>query len=269
MKTHASPKTKRIVRSAYGRIAREESGCGCRCGSTDSSSFSETLGYKKKDLDTIPESADLGLGCGNPVALASLKPGETVLDLGSGAGIDCFLAAKKVGARGRVIGVDMTPEMVSKARRNAKRAGIRNVEFRLGEIERLPLPDDSVDIVLSNCVINLATDKEKAWTEIHRVLKPGGRVSISDMVLLKRLPKPVEKSAKAYVGCVAGALLLRDYEKIVKESGLKNIRVLLKKSSSCVSPNTTDPFGKTLTHALKSAQALDKTVASVSITARK
>ena len=164
-------------------------------------------GIQKKELKVIPDEANLALSCGNPTALAGLKKGEIVLDLGAGAGFDCFLAASKVGSKGKVIGVDMTPEMIEKARENAKRNAVKNVEFRLGEIENLPLADNSVDVVISNCVINLSADKQRVLQEIYRVLKPGGRISISDMALLKKLPEKIQENMLAYVGCIAGALL--------------------------------------------------------------
>jgi len=168
----------------------------------------------------------LGLGCGNPVALASLREGETVLDLGSGAGFDCFLAAQRVGKRGRVIGVDMTPEMVQKARENAKKGEYDNVEFRLGEIESLPLPDNAVDAVISNCVINLSPDKAKVFKEAFRVLKPGGRIMISDMVLLKELPDSVRNSVEAYVGCLSGAIMKPEYIALIEKAGFQQVRVV-------------------------------------------
>ena len=170
-------------------------------------SIGEMIGYSKEEMNQVPEGANLGLGCGNPVALASLREGQTVLDLGSGAGFDCFLAAKAVGEKGRVIGVDMTPEMVKKAWENAKKGGYRNVEFRLGDIEYLPVIDNSVDVILSNCVVNLSPEKPKVFAEAFRVLKPGGKFTLSDVVLLRPLPAVLANSAAAYLGCVAGASL--------------------------------------------------------------
>ncbi|MFA4844690.1 MAG: arsenite methyltransferase [Candidatus Margulisiibacteriota bacterium] len=212
---------KQKVRESYGAIAKAGSSCcgpaqSCSCGS----------GYSDKDISSVPEGANLGLGCGNPIALASIKSGETVLDLGSGPGFDSFLAAKKVGKKGQVIGVDMTPEMVEKARQNVRKGKYTNVEFRLGEIEHLPVACNSVDIVISNCVINLSTDKEKVFKEAFRVLKPGGRLMVSDIVLLKALPKAIKNSKEAYVGCIAGAILKKDYIGLAKKAGFKKLKVV-------------------------------------------
>lgn len=223
---------KKAVRQRYAKAAKQGGGCGCAaatpcCGGADlAHNISKTVGYSDEDLGAVPKGANLGLGCGNPVALASLKEGEVVLDLGSGGGFDCFLAARKVGQKGRVIGVDMTPEMIDSARENARRGGYANVEFRLGEIENLPAADNSVDAVISNCVINLAADKKRVFAEAYRVLRPGGRVMISDLVLLKDLPKAVKGSIEAYVGCVSGAMLRDDYLEAMKEVGLKYVKVV-------------------------------------------
>ena len=211
-------KIKKTVREGYARIANQKSSC---CGSTEvccgntpsSEDMSKNVGYTEEQLESVPEGANLGLGCGNPTALLSLKEGEVVLDLGSGAGFDCFLAANKVGKTGKVIGIDMTPEMLKKARENATKGGYSNVEFHLGEIEDLPVNDNSVDVVLSNCVINLSPDKEKVFQEAYRVLKPGGRFAVSDIVLLKTLPDFIKNSVEAYVGCISGAILKNNYLK--------------------------------------------------------
>ncbi len=209
---------------------RGGSGGGC-CGPTtiDAAALARSIGYSLDELDATPEGANLGLSCGNPAAIASLKPGEIVLDLGSGAGFDCFIAAPKVGASGRVIGVDMTPEMLSKARAAlpdyARRTGLSNVEFRLGEIENLPVADASVDVVLSNCVLNLSPDKARVWKEIARVLRPGGRVAISDIALLRPLPDAVRTMVEALVGCVSGASLVADIERDTKAAGLRDVRL--------------------------------------------
>lgn len=214
-------------------------------------------------MKAIPDEANLGLSCGNPTALASLQEGEVVLDLGSGAGFDCFLAASKVGPSGKVIGVDMTPEMIEKARANAKRNGIQNVEFKLGEIESLPVKDKSVDLVISNCVINLSADKSKVLSEIHRVLKPGGRIAISDIALLKELPKSIQESVEAYVGCVSGAIPMDDYKRMVEASGLRDVKITVKGSSTCISPDTQDPMGQALQEGLYEKESLDDYIASV------
>jgi SAM-dependent methyltransferase len=222
---------KTMVKENYGRKAKKEQSCcvtvkSC-CGSTDMNEYvSQQIGYSEEDIKSIPEGANLGLGCGNPVALASLKSGETVLDLGAGAGFDCFLAANQVGRTGRVIGVDMTTEMVEKARENAKKGKYDNVEFRLGDIEALPVEDDSVDVVISNCVINLTPNKYKTFKEAHRVLKIGGRIMISDIVLLKELPDFIKNSPEAYVACVAGASLKKDYMATIKEAGFQEIEII-------------------------------------------
>jgi ubiquinone/menaquinone biosynthesis C-methylase UbiE len=190
------------------------------------SDISKGVGYSDADLAAVPEGANLGLGCGNPLAFSALKEGDVVLDLGSGAGFDSFLAARKVGKTGRVIGVDMTPEMIAKARTNAKAGGYDNVEFVLGDIEALPLPDNSVDVAISNCVINLVPDKEKVFQELNRVLRPGGWFMISDLVLLKELPEEVRTSVEAYVGCVAGAILKDQYLAIIRGAGFEDVRVV-------------------------------------------
>jgi len=221
---------KNKVKEGYGRVALENRSCcgapsSC-CGSSASiQTIGEMIGYSKEEMNQVPEGANLGLGCGNPVALASIKVGQTVLDLGSGAGFDSFLAASAVGEQGRVIGVDMTPEMVAKARENAKKGGFRNVEFRLGEIENLPVPDDSVDVILSNCVINLSPEKPKVFAEAFRVLKPGGKLTLSDVVLLRPLPPVLANSAAAYLGCVAGASLKSDYLDMLAAAGFTDVQV--------------------------------------------
>ncbi len=222
---------KKIVRQGYAKIAKQENSC-CSgsatpcCGSTTSEEISKRIGYSEEEMNAVPEGANLGLGCGNPVALASLKPGETVLDLGSGAGFDCFLAANRVGKSGRVIGVDMTPEMLTKARRNATKGNYTNVEFRKGEIEQLPVDDNSVDIIISNCVINLSPDKKRVFKEAFRVLRPGGRLMVSDMVLLKELPDDVKNSIEAYVSCVGGAIMKTEYLDAVKTAGFQDVKVM-------------------------------------------
>jgi SAM-dependent methyltransferase len=222
---------RKVVREGYAKIAKQDSSCcapvkSC-CGSTDlARDISRNIGYTEEELKAVPEGANLGLGCGNPVALASLKEGETVLDLGSGAGFDCFLAATRVGDKGRVIGVDMTPEMLEKARENARKVNSTNVEFRLGEIENLPVADRSVDVVISNCVINLSPEKRRVFNETFRVLKSGGRLMVSDIVLLKELPDVLKNSIEAYVGCLSGALLKDEYIRTIKAAGFKEVRII-------------------------------------------
>ena len=223
---------KKTVRERYGKLAELGGSCcaaqarSC-CGPTNlANTISKSVGYTDEDLTSAPEGANLGLGCGNPVALASLKEGEVVVDLGSGAGFDCFLAAQRVGDRGKVIGVDMTPEMLERARENAVKSGSKNVEFRLGEIENLPVADNYADIVISNCVINLAPDKKKVFSEAYRVLKPGGRLMVSDIALLEELPEAVQKSVAAYIGCVAGASIKQDYLDYIKGAGFDDIKVI-------------------------------------------
>ena len=221
---------KKIVREKYGSIAREGQSC---CGSKSSccgtpkvlEDTGKKIGYSEEEMNAVPDGANLGLGCGNPVALASLKEGEIVLDLGAGAGFDCFLAAQKVGETGRIIGVDMTADMVEKARQNAARGGYSNVEFRLGEIEHLPVADNYADVIISNCVINLCPDKKDVFKDAFRVLKPGGRVMVSDIVLLKELPDFVRDSIEAYVGCVAGAIMKDSYIEAVKAAGFEKVAI--------------------------------------------
>jgi SAM-dependent methyltransferase len=220
-------KLREAVRSGYGSIARSGGSCcgpqSC-CGGASAGQVAEALGYDRSELDSIPEGANMGLSCGNPTALASLAPGEVVLDLGSGGGFDVFLAARRVGPSGRAIGVDMTPEMLSKARGGTaaftEATGLDNVEFRLGEIEHLPVADSSIDVVISNCVINLSPDKPGVWREIARVLRPGGRVAVSDLALLRPLPDSVRESIRAYVGCLAGAIIVEETEKAISDAGL-------------------------------------------------
>ena len=217
------------VREGYAKIAEGKDCCCGSAASTCEEDISKNIGYSEEELASVPEGADLGLGCGNPVAFASLKEGETVLDLGSGAGLDCFLAANKVGQKGRVIGVDMTPEMIDKARQNARKSKRENVEFRLGEIENLPVADNAVDVVISNCVINLSTDKQRVFKEAFRVLKPGGRLMVSDIVLLKELPEVIKKSVRAYIGCLSGAVMEDKYVGMIKAAGFHDVKIIERK----------------------------------------
>jgi arsenite methyltransferase len=224
---------KTAVRKHYARIAGRGESCyrpttasgGCCSDTVSAAEQSRALGYRDAEMAEVPDGANLGLGCGNPVALASLQPGEVVVDLGSGAGIDCFLAANRVGPAGHVIGVDMTPEMLDRARANAARDRYDNVEFRLGEIENLPVADGAADVVISNCVINLSTDKARVFREAFRVLKSGGRLMVSDLVLAGALPETVRRSVEAYAGCISGALLKEDYLAVIAAAGFVDVRV--------------------------------------------
>src|SRR5512137_3065569 len=223
-------KVKKEVRKRYAKVAKTSGSCcasniSCCSAPPSNEQISKLIGYSEEEMESVPEGANLGLGCGNPTALASLKEGEIVLDLGSGAGFDCFLAANRVGKNGKVIGVDMTPEMIKKAKENAQKNGYTNVEFRHGDIEDLPVADNSVDVIISNCVINLSPDKKQVFQEAFRVLKPGGRMIVSDIVLLKELPDVIKDSVEAYVGCVAGASLKNEYLKFIEEAGFKEITV--------------------------------------------
>lgn len=222
-----------VVRKRYRDIAESRTpGCGC-VGSSCSEgearisreNASHAVGYSKEEISSVPEAANMRLGCGNPVAIASLKKGETVLDLGSGGGFDCFLAASHVGQWGYVIGIDMTPEMISKARQNGKSGGFKNVEFRLGEIENLPVADGSIDVIISNCVINLSPDKKRVFKEAFRVLKPGGRLAVSDIVATAIMPEEIRVDIDLYTGCVVGGSLIEEVISMLKEAGFKSIKV--------------------------------------------
>ena len=273
------------VRAGYSQIAKGEnsrrSRGGC-CGSTPSScgsnpigseQLAQHVGYTAAELSALPEGANMGLSCGNPNALASLQPGEVVLDLGSGGGFDVFIAGKKLGASGRAIGVDMTAEMLAKARQNMetyrKNSGFDNVEFRLGEIEHLPVADASVDVVISNCVINLSPDKPQVWREISRVLRPGGRVAVSDLALLKPLPQAIAEMVEALVGCVAGAVLVSETERMAKEAGLNEI--VLKHKSDYIDGmvDWQDPLYQKIIGSLPAGTKPGDYITSLEITARK
>jgi arsenite methyltransferase len=220
---------RKVVREGYGKIAKQDRSCcapvkSC-CGGPDLVQNMSRIGYTEEELKTVPERANLGLGCGNPIALASLKDGEVILDLGSGAGFDCFLAANQVGKTGKVIGVDMTAEMLDRARENARKGNYDNVEFRLGEIENLPVGDNQVDVIISNCVINLSPNKKRVFQEAFRALRPGGRLMVSDIVLLKELPEEIRNSVAAYVGCVAGAITKKEYLEAIQAAGFGETKV--------------------------------------------
>ncbi|MBK9119452.1 MAG: arsenite methyltransferase [Phycisphaerales bacterium] len=274
------------VRAGYAEIARVgnfttgedqlsgASGSGGCCGSAMSADqLAERIGYATTELRGLPEGANLGLSCGNPTALAALRPGEVVLDLGSGGGFDVFLAGPRVGATGRVIGVDMTPEMLTRARGNLaayqRRTGLDNAEFRLGEIEHLPVADASVDVVISNCVLNLSPDKPQVWREIARVLKPGGRVAVSDLALLQPLPEEVRGMVAALVGCVAGAPLLSDTQAWAQAAGLVEVELEEKGDYVAVQTGSSDPLYERIRTALPDGATPADFVTSVNITARK
>ncbi|MFA5337926.1 MAG: arsenite methyltransferase [Candidatus Omnitrophota bacterium] len=221
---------KKIVRDGYAKAVTQKTSCCstsfCFGSTSKAKDMSKKVGYSDAEMNAVPEGANLGFGCGNPVALASLKEGDVVLDLGSGAGFDAFLAAGRVGETGRVIGVDMTPEMLEKARKNAKKGNYTNVEFKLGEIEKLPVDNSSVDVIISNCVINLSPDKEEVFKDAYRVLKSGGRLMVSDLVLAKDLPKEIKDSIEAYVGCFAGAIKKDEYLRFITMAGFQDVKVV-------------------------------------------
>lgn len=273
------------VREGYGRIARDNassSGCcgtssnggGC-CGpvSLEPHQLAAAIGYSSEDLALTPDGANMGLSCGNPTAIASLKSGEVVLDLGSGGGFDCFIAGPKVGATGRVIGVDMTADMLSKARRNIdeyrKQSGLNNVEFRMGEIEHLPVADASVDVVISNCVLNLSPDKPQVWKEIVRVLKPGGRVAVSDLALVRPLPDAVLRSVEALIGCVAGAVLVEETRAMATSAGLVDIVLTPKGQYIDSLTDAQDPLYRSIIASLPAGSKVSDYITSLDIAARK
>lgn len=268
------------VRAGYAAIAQSGGTCGgethscCGASAPDSAvALAQSVGYAHEDLAHLPDGANMGLSCGNPTALASLQPGEVVLDLGSGGGFDVFIAGRKVGAEGHVFGVDMTPEMLSKARRNAityrERTGLDNVEFRLGEIEHLPLPDASVDVVISNCVINLSPDKPQVWREIARVLKPGGRVAVSDLALVRPLPAELLHNIEALIGCVAGAVLIEDTARMAREAGFRDIVLERKAEYVDAMTSVNDPLYARLLELLPQGHKASDYVVSLNISALK
>ncbi|HTS16915.1 MAG TPA: arsenite methyltransferase [Verrucomicrobiae bacterium] len=260
------------VRDGYAEIAKGN-GCGCGSERTSSDELVRQIGYSTEELSVVPEGANMGLSCGNPTAIASLKVGEIVLDLGSGGGFDVFIAGKKVGPRGRAIGVDMTAEMLAKARRNIdtyrEQTGLDNVEFRLGEMEHLPVADGSIDVVISNCVVNLSPDKPQVWREIARVLKPGGRVAVSDLALLKPLPSAVREMVEALVGCVAGAVLVDETRRMMTEAGLADIELVSTPDYIQAKADWNDPlYRKIMEHLPADAEPRDY-ITSLGATARK
>jgi len=273
-----SDSVRQKVREGYSQIAqhgseRRQSSCCSGMSAVDSDKLAGQIGYDAEELAGLPDGANIGLSCGNPNALAALQPGEVVLDLGAGGGFDVFIAGKKVGASGRVIGVDMTAEMLAKARKNIgvyrERSGLDNVEFQLGEIEHLPVADASVDVVISNCVINLSPDKPQVWREMARVLKPGGRVAVSDLALLEALPEAVREMVEALVGCVAGAVLVSETEGMARVAGLTDIRLNPKPGYVDALVDGQDPlYLKIMAHLPAGAKPGDY-VTSLEITARK
>lgn len=263
------------VREGYAAIATGRSTCcgGNSCGTNDPARLAESIGYTAQSLASLPDGANMGLSCGNPVAIAALKEGQTVLDLGSGGGFDVFQAGQIVKATGRVIGVDMTPEMLAKARKNIdfyqQNTGLDNVEFRLGEIEHLPVADGSVDVVLSNCVINLSPDKPQVWHEVFRVLKPGGKVSVSDLALLKPLPENIREMAAALVGCVAGAALVDETRAMLEAAGFASIVLTPKPDYVRSMQSWNDPLYRQIAEALPKGEELAEYIVSLSIEATK
>jgi arsenite methyltransferase len=273
-----SDELREVVREGYGKIARGPGGSCCGPGSdcggaATADEFAQGIGYAGADVEALPEGANLGLSCGNPTAIAALREGEVVLDLGSGGGMDAFLAGPRIGARGRVIGVDMTPDMLGRARKNLadyrRRTGLDNVEFRLGEIEHLPVADASVDVVLSNCVINLSPDKPQVWREIARVLKPGGRVAVSDLALLRPLPAAVTGMIEALVGCIAGAVLVADTESMVRAAGLASVVLRRKPEYVRALESFEDPLYRKIAEHLPAGTTAADFLTSLDIQARK
>lgn len=268
MAAESNEKIRETVRKGYTDIAKGKSDC-C-CGSSSPDKLAEAIGYTNEELNILPDGSNMGLSCGNPTAIADLKAGQVVLDLGSGGGFDVFIAARKAGPQGKAIGVDMTPEMLSKARAGiskfTEKTGLSNVEFRLGEIEHLPVADSSVDVIISNCVINLSPDKQQVWNEITRVLKPGGKACISDLALKNPLPPEVFKSAAALVSCIAGAVLVDETIKMAKDAGLCDIQIDEKAYSIDVLADCNDPLYKQTKESLPQGTKLSDYIISVNIT---
>ncbi|MBI2925887.1 MAG: arsenite methyltransferase [Verrucomicrobia bacterium] len=267
----ASQAVREAVRAGYAKIAVASArGCG---SPTTPEVLASRIGYSTDELAALPDGANMGLSCGNPNALAELRPGEVVLDLGSGGGFDVFIAGRKVGPTGRVIGVDMTPEMLSKARRNAvsyrQQTGLDNVEFRLGEIEHLPVADASVDVVISNCVLNLSPDKPQVWREIARVLRPGGRVAVSDLALLRPLPPTLAKMVEALVGCITGAVLVAETERMTREAGLVDVALRSKSDYLKAQADWRDPLYRQIADQLPAGTGPGDYLTSLEITAHK
>ncbi len=275
--------TRQAVRDRYAKAAGgagcaelailDGGGAGCWGGSAAAADLAESIGYTREQLAALPESSNMGLSCGNPTAIASLQAGEAVLDLGSGGGMDVFLAGPMVGPTGRAIGVDMTPEMLAVARRNVagyrERSGLDNVEFRLGEIEHLPVADGGVDVVISNCVINLSADKPQVWREIARVLRPGGRVAVSDIALLAPLPEAVAGMVEAWVGCVAGAVLVEDYARMVEAAGLESISLEPRPRYVQSLAEAHSPLHRQIAESLPAGRVPGDYITSLAVTARK
>jgi len=260
-------KIRKNVREGYAKIAKEGLCCNpatsCCDSSTTYEELSKKMGYTEEELKSIPKRANLSLGCGNPVALASLKEGETVIDLGSGAGVDCFLAAQRVGEKGKIIGVDMTPEMIDKARENARKDNYGNVEFRLGEIENLPVADNTADVIISNCVVNLSPKKKRVFEEAFRALKPGGRLMVSDIVLLKELPEAIKKRAHP-ASCIKGAIMKDKYIETIEQAGFQDVKII-KETQYSFEDIVNDPNAKAVvanpnenTQELKSVSELEE-----------
>lgn len=271
MTDESNEKIRETVRNGYADIAHGKSSCCCGTSSPDK--LAKAVGYTNEELQVLPDGANMGLSCGNPTAIANLKQGQIVLDLGSGGGFDVFITARKVGHEGKAIGVDMTPEMLGKARAGiskfTKKTGLSNVEFRLGEIEHLPVADNSIDVVISNCVINLSPDKQQVWNEIARVLKLGGKVCVSDLALKKPLPKEVLDSAAALVSCVAGAILVDETMNMARQAGLSDIQVDEKVYSIDVMTDCNDPLYRRVKESLPNGEKLSDYIISINITAFK